>query len=227
MLPSNSHIHIHKYNSNLHYSWLDHIVSSHSFHQTIREISICYNTTDEDHIPLSFVLCSDNLPATSDTVNDISAKIRWDGVSDTNRKLYYSNSHVNLGKVPIPIATVCCTHTLCDNQEHRLELDHFFKDIVGALQDSSRHVVTNQSKHQNRPGWSDYVAELYQFSRETYKLWQDNGKPRQGPINNIYTQSKRRFKYALRYIKKHETTLGGKKLLKSTLKKPKDFVGGN
>ena len=80
---------------------------------------------------------------------------------------------------------------LCDNQKHRLELDHFFKDIVGALQDSSRHVVTNQSKHQNRPGWSDYVADLYQFSRETYKLWQDNGKPRQGPINNIYTQSKR------------------------------------
>ena len=87
MLPSNSHTHIHTYNSNLHYSWLDHIVSSHDFHQSIRDISICYNTTDEDHIPLSFVLCSDNLPATSDTVNDISAKIRWDGVSETNREM--------------------------------------------------------------------------------------------------------------------------------------------
>ena len=51
------------------------------------------------------------------------------------------------------------------------------------------------------------MAELYQFSRETYKPWQDNGKPRQGPINDIYTKSKRRFEYALRYIKKHENNL--------------------
>ena len=97
---------------------------------------------------------------------------------------------------------------------------------MGALQDSCRHVVTNQSKHQNQPGWSDYVADLYQFSRETYKLWQDNGKPRQGPINSIYTQSKRRFKYALRYIKKHENNLRREAIAKKySEKNPKALWG--
>ena len=76
MLPNNSHTHIHMYNSNIHYSWLDHVVSSHDFHQSVRDLSICYDITDEDRIPLRFVLSVDNLPATSDTVNDTTAKIR-------------------------------------------------------------------------------------------------------------------------------------------------------
>ena len=45
------------------------------------------------------------------------------------------------------------------------------------------------------------------ISRETYHVWLDNGKPRQGIIYSIYTQSRRRFKYALRFIKKHENEL--------------------
>ena len=102
---------------------------------------------------------------------------------------------------------MCCNAISCENQILRDEFDTFFRDIVGVLQDSGEHIVAEQSKHQNRPGWSDYVADLYQFSRETFKLWQNNGKPRQGPIHNVYTQSKRRFKYALRYIKKHENNL--------------------
>ena len=125
MLPSDSYTHIHMYIGNIYYSWLDHVVSSHDFHQSIRDISICYDTTDEDHIPLSFILCVDNLPATSDTINDISAKIRWDGVSDSNRDIYYFNSSDNLGKIPIPIDTVCCNDIACENQIHRVELDFF------------------------------------------------------------------------------------------------------
>ena len=67
--------------------------------------------------------------------------------------------------------------------------------------------MKNDPKHLNKPGWSDYVSDLYKFSRETYKLWLENGKPRQGTIHDMYTQSKRRFKYALRFIKKHEDDL--------------------
>ena len=75
------------------------------------------------------------------------------------------------------------------------------------MQISSDHLVTNKANHFNKPGWSDYVSDLYKFSRETYRIWLENGKPRQGFVHNIYTQSKRRFKYALRFIKKHENDL--------------------
>ena len=75
------------------------------------------------------------------------------------------------------------------------------------MQSSSDHLATSDRHKFNKPGWSDYVSDLYDFSRETYRIWLDNGKPRQGMIHDIYQQSRRRFKHALRFIKRHENEL--------------------
>ena len=66
----------------------------------------------------------------------------------------------------------------------------------------------------NRPGWSDYVAELYDYSREVRKLWLEAGKPRQGFISHEYHRSKAKFKYALRHIKRNENVLRKEALAK-------------
>ena len=207
LLPTNSYTHIHVYDDNLYNSWLDHVVSSHDFHHSINNISICYDISNEDHIPVKFSLLVNNLPTITDTTNEIYSTIRWDRATKNNRDTYYKNSNTNLGKVKIPIDAACCKNTSCNDQLHRSDLDIFYKDIVNTLHESSKHLATNQPTQQIRPGWSDYVSDLYDFSRETYHLWQDHGKPRQGPIFSIYAQSRRRFKYALRFIKKHENDL--------------------
>ena len=207
LLPESTYTHIHTYEGNMHYSWLDHIVSSQDFHQSINNISVLYDMSDDDHIPVSFNICVDHLPTFSDNVNDITAKIKWDGITDINRNYYYTRSNEYFGKVTIPVSTLCCGNTACEEQSHRNELDTFYNEIVRAMQISSDHLVTNKANHFNKPGWSDYVSDLYKFSRETYRIWLENGKPRQGFVHNIYTQSKRRFKYALRFIKKHENDL--------------------
>ena len=121
--------------------------------------------------------------------------------------MYYKHSHNNLGKVSLPISALCCGNTACEDQSHRLELDTFYNEIVNALKISSDHLVSSNKQKFNKPGWSDYVADLYEFSREAYRLWLEKGKPRHGNIYNVYMQSKRRFKYALRFIKKHEDDL--------------------
>ena len=178
LLTNSTYTHISSYEGNFHYSWLDHIVSSQDFHQSINDISVIYEMSDNDHIPVSFNVCVDNLPASSDAVNDISAKIKWDAVTDANRNLYYSNSDRNLGKIIIPVSAICCSNTACEEESHKQQLNKFYSDIVSGMQVSSKHIVKNDSKHLNKPGWSDYVADLYKFSRESYKLRLDNGKPR-------------------------------------------------
>ena len=87
------------------------------------------------------------------------------------------------------------------------ELEGFYEYILNCLTISSKNLINDTRKYTHKPGWSDYVSDLYEFSRETYSIWVENGKPRQGPIHSIYTQSKRRFKYALRFIKKNENAL--------------------
>ena len=58
-----------------------------------------------------------------------------------------------------------------------------------------------------KPGWSDYVAELYSTFRDVAKLWRNAGKPRQGYLFELRRTSKARFKFALRYIKRNEASL--------------------
>ena len=70
----------------------------------------------------------------------------------------------------------------------------------------------------NKPGWSDYVSDMYKYSREMRQLWLDNGKPRQGGIFNELNRSKARFKYALRFIRKNETMLRKESLAKKMSK---------
>ena len=51
------------------------------------------------------------------------------------------------------------------------------------------------------------MSDIYDFSREARRMWLDNGQPRQGIIHDMYVKSKRRFKCALRYIKRNESAL--------------------
>ena len=207
MLSNSSYTHIHTYNDNKHYSWLDHIVSSQNFHKSLKHIGICYEVSDDDHIPVKFVLSTDQLPTFSDNSNDISARIKWECISEPDRKVYYDNSSTKLGDIPIPVNTICCPNISCKDSKHLLEIDEFYTNITKALQGSSAHLVSNSSNKYNRPGWVDFVADLYEFSQESHKLWLVHNKPRQGPIYQMYSQSRLRFKYALRYIKKHEQDL--------------------
>ena len=51
------------------------------------------------------------------------------------------------------------------------------------------------------------MADLYKASRVQYRRWLDAGKPREGPDAVQHFEAKARFKYALRYIKRHEQQL--------------------
>ena len=58
-----------------------------------------------------------------------------------------------------------------------------------------------------KPGWNDYVTEIYQASKDARSVWLDHNKPRQGPIFDTYTRLRAKCKYAIRYIKTNENNL--------------------
>ena len=66
----------------------------------------------------------------------------------------------------------------------------------------------------NKPGWSDYVDDLYKASRDALSLWRNAGQPRQGPLHELHEKTKVRFKYALRFITKNEKQLRKEALAK-------------
>ena len=109
----------------------------------------------------------------------------------------------HLSNVEIPTEAILCSNVNCNNVVHQEMLELFYNNIMKSLNVSSDHISNSNTKSLNKPGWTEYVSELYHYSREMRQAWIFKGKPRQGDIFNEFTRSKARFKYALRYIQKN------------------------
>ena len=169
--------------------------------------------TDEDHIPISMTLNVSSLPNVSTENNEYRPKISWENLKESDLSKYSALTDKYLSSIDIPIEALICDDLCCSNIDHRNKLDKFFCDISSSLNMASNH-LQKQNKTVNKPGWTEYVSDLYKYSREMRQIWLDNGKPRQGALFNELTRSKARFKYALRYIRKNETMLRKESLAK-------------
>ena len=45
-------------------------------------------------------------------------------------------------------------------------------------------MLSNSINYKVKPGWSDYVSDIYKHTRELRSLWLERGAPRQGPVFN-------------------------------------------
>ena len=99
---------------------------------------------------------------------------------------YRCISDEKLANICIP-NDICCHNINCDNTLHILQVKQFYNEIVTCLIKSGEEVTPGSTKKQNvnKPGWSVHVAELYKASKDAYKTWASNGKPRTGPIYEI------------------------------------------
>jgi exonuclease III len=191
------------------HSWLDHVISSEDFHATIADLDILYDITDEDHIPIMMNLNIPLIPDCSPHSNNVNGRTFWNGLSPNQVSTYTNLTDQSLRLLSLNIDALSCQDMNCDSVTHKEELSVFYDNLVHLLV-SSGESAFNFKKTGNfecRPGWSEYVADLYDTSRDLRKQWLSVGKPRQGPLHDMYISSKARFKYALRFIKRNEANL--------------------
>ena len=89
LLPQDSHTHISRRTDSTFNSWLDHVVSSKDCHRAIERIDILYDISDDDHIPLTVQIKTDNIPKVSSETNDVLPKVNWCNVKDSDIQKYY------------------------------------------------------------------------------------------------------------------------------------------
>ena len=224
LLPDNSYSYVCKRDGVNHYSWLDHVVSSLDFHNSIDSISIAYEMSDEDHIPVIINVNTDYMPEYSHVTNACTNKIQWESKSERDLNKYGKQTDKHLSNVKIPVEALCCKKLNCKDSSHDTRIKNFYKGIIDSLKGSSKCLLNNECNFKNKPGWSDYVADIYKYSCEVRRIWIDNGKPRQGPLFHEFARSKAKFKYTLRYISNNEDLLRKESLAKKLAQSnSKDF----
>ena len=220
LLPQDSHTHISRRTDSTFNSWLDHVVSSKDCHRAIERIDILYDISDDDHIPLTVQIKTDNIPKVSSETNDVLPKVNWCNVKDSDIQKYYKNSGEFLSNIEMPLEALRCNNINCKNKEHLEHLTKFYNNINNSLTKASKHLYNKKSKNYvQRPGWTEYVSELYDYSKTCRQIWLNENLPRQGIIHENYIKARARFKYAVKYIKKNEDKLRKESMAKNLANK--------
>ena len=208
-------------------SWLDHCVSTADAHTSIQDISILYEHGTYDHLPVCIDVALSFIPATTIGSNNFLPKLDWSTLRAETVLAYTAATDDLLSHVHVPLEAVACNDPMCTDTSHRQLLDKFYNDIVTALHQASAATIHRQNvgtSFKSHPGWSDYVADYYDASRESFLLWAANGKPRQGPLFEDMKKTRAQFKYALRFVKNNEKTLRSDALAKKfTSTNPRAF----
>ncbi len=111
-----------------------------------------------------------------------------------------------LAQLYVPYDAIRCTDKSCTS--HKKEIESFYNNITGALQRGTADCILSGSvsKHNEIPGWKEYVKEYHSIAREMFLTWESYGKPRNGVLFENMKQSRARFKYALRFCQRIEET---------------------
>ena len=214
MLPSDSYTYVSERWGTT--SWLDLLICSSDFNNSVCNLKIEHELTSSDHIPFSFNIITGTLPAFSvsneKSNSNKQKKVCWKKLNCSQCETYRTFTELYYDQSDFGNLVPLCSDPNCKNMEHRRSIDKAYNDFINILTRSSDKVYKiKHSKKRKRgprkPGWSDYVKEKHLASIEFYKLWRDNGKPRQGPYFEHYHRSKLSYKYAVRAIKRKTDTI--------------------
>ena len=86
------------------------------------------------------------------------------------------------------------TAIIVSNNGHKVALNQLYDDVVAAITMASQNSIhtpgVSRGNDCNRPGWKEFVYDLYDIFRDAYFLWRDSGSPRQGMLFDMTNRTK-------------------------------------
>jgi len=194
-------------------SWIDHIICSKYLSHNFTDVKVLYGMVCSDHRPIcAKLMCSvADSAASSHSDTDVRSRAapNWSRVSCATVDTYRYTLDNYLCNIDIPRNLLSCTG-VCSDSAHRKLIDSYYDNVVKCISCATDDAIPLTGPHQNQhniPGWSDYVAEKHDISRQAFLNWVYDGKPKCGPsFQHMYT-SRAAFKQALRYCKRNKEQL--------------------
>ena len=144
----------------------------------VSDINIGYDFSAFDYFPFSFKLDLPNAPLSDDAPHESLGDIfvDWKNFGVEERSIYQSNAEEMLNSLEI------CNKLGCFD-DHRENIDHFYKYYIAGLRESTKPFVFNRpKKFVPVPGWNKHCKYLHRQARDAFKVWVHSGKIRVGPV---------------------------------------------
>lgn len=204
-------------------SWIDHVAVSTSFSSAITPV---YTITDgrnlSDHNPLGFSvnLCTTAVPCPP--VIPKRASVVWSKASPDDISRYrdfVSSSLAVLGDRLSDDVVFCCNPS-CTVHQHIL--DEICLQLVNCLERAAHFSIpsTDISQRRRVAGWSQFVKPELKHSQWWHRLWVEAGSPTAGVLFQLKKLAHRRYKYAVRRVRRRQEHLKRTRLAEALLNDP-------
>ena len=214
-LPPDSYTHINSGNCGT--SWVDHIVVSNNFVDSVYNCEIDYGVSVSDHFPVTCIVSNISRVHEIDNVDE-TLRVNWKftDVHETERFFTYLDELLCDVSVNLP---QCFNEENCNNRVHLNNIETFYKNIMTKIILAGLSVFgrVRAKTHSNVPGWTERVSSLHSEARRQFLCWRRAGSPRVGELAQNMRGSRARFKLALRRCRQEEDKIRSDKLARKLL----------
>jgi len=196
------------------FTWLDHVPNgTYTFHDDVSnkfsmiDYFVCSSDLTASSVGINILNDGDN---NSDhlaivcqfTVKDILSADKCDSFrpvkllcDKADLDVYQSLLSQSLSQIALPADALLCTLQNC--QQHTVELEHYYCDIVHCLH-ISRQYVPRVKAGFHKHWWHPDLDDLKQKCIDITTLWSSVGRPHSGLINDERLKCKYRYKQAIK-----------------------------
>ncbi len=190
-------------------AWLDHVISTTSFHSSIDSIWVDNTFVTSDHFPLFITISIENIMHDSATdKEEVHQKMRqpnWSKLSANDFCSYQILSSEAMTNIHLNHSLMLCDNTNCCDARHTAAIETLYSQIIDALSSAQDQLVEKKAcssrLYRQIPDWKEVCSEQYQQARDAFHLWSCSGKPKTGPLFHMMKISRANFKSLIRQCK--------------------------
>ena len=191
-------------------STIDHFLISPNLKDSITSYNAEFlGNNFSDHTPIKLSLKAE--VKFHETINRrFKPNVAWHKCSNTNIDDYRNELDRLLPHIDLLNEALNCKSYKCTS--HTDYIQSLYKDIIKCCHDASEKYLPHTSPRNDKdkkiiPGWNEHVKEHAERAKLWHHIWKEKGCPTQGDIAAIRRNTRLKYHYAIRHVKKRTDTL--------------------
>ena len=203
-------------------SCIDHFIVSNTIVHSITDCTVFECATNgSNHMPVTVnvdIRCC-RIASPSAPRKPSQASVAWQRVDQKHVDRYKTKLINAIQTIDIPMQAITCQDTCCNNTEHNEALDTYCANIANACVKVSEDCLPKVSnKKFRKPMWIEEAKPLKEDALFWDSMWKQCGKPQSGALKDVRQNTKTKYHYAVRRLKRREANLRKQRLAEALSK---------
>ena len=199
-------------------SCIDHYILTHNLYECVLSSFVYDSSLNPSHhrpvhlcIKIPVYHCDSSVGS-----GNVEPSVDWAKVNDFHIKAYQSYLDSLLADIDINDTALHCKDVNCNCSLHTRFIDNMCDRLISACICAGSKTFPNSSKSYRNKGlplWNEEIAPYREKAILWHNIWISCGRPRKGAVYDIMRQTRNKYHYAVRKVKRSEENIRKQRFL--------------